>query len=355
MEQTNYYSWKTGELCRGCKLCVKGEKLVLFITGLCPRKCWYCSLSEKKKCKDVIYANEWPIEKDEDVITEARLCDAKGAGITGGDPLSVLDRTVKYIRLLKEKFGKEFHIHLYTSFDLVDETKLKELFEAGLDEIRLHPDIEDNKLWNRILIAKKFRWKVGIEIPSIPYLHDETIKLVDYFKDKVDFINLNELELSELSFDEFEKRKLEIKDELSYAIKGSEELALEILKKYPDLNIHYCTSKLKDAVQLANRIKKRARNVKLKTDEVTNEGMLIRGVVYLSKDTEKKFGIKDLEKAKSQLSLNEATIDERKSRLLLSKKNVIKFADKIKKLGYVPCVVEEYPTYDGLEVDAEFL
>lgn len=355
MEKTRYYSWKNGELCKGCKLCVKGEKLVLFVSGLCTRDCWYCSLSDKKKNKDVVYANEWLIEKDSDILTEARLCEAKGAGITGGEPLQVIDRTLKYIKMLKDEFGKEFHIHLYTSLNSADEGRLKRLYDSGLDEIRFHLDIKDDKLWERLRLAKKFRWKVGVEIPVIPSLKKETINLIEFAKDKIDFLNLNELEISELNFNEFEKRGLKTKSELSYGIKGSEELALELLKEFPDMNIHYCTSKLKDAVQLANRIKKRAKNARKSFDIVTNEGMLIRGCVYLDKDTAKKFSLRDLEKAKSEINLKEACVDERKSRLILSRKNIKKFAKKIKTLGYVPAIAEEYPTWDSLEVEIDFL
>jgi pyruvate formate-lyase activating enzyme-like uncharacterized protein len=355
MEKTKFHSWKNGKLCKGCRLCVEGEKLVLFITGICPRNCWYCSLSEKKKNKDVIYANERPISNVNEAVEEARLCDAKGAGITGGDPLSKLDRTIEYIKKLKLEFGKDFHIHLYTSLDLVDENKLESLFNAGLDEIRFHPDIEDDRYWGRLNLAKKFRWKVGVEIPVIPGFKEKTIKLIEFVKDKIDFLNLNELEFSELNYGEYEKRGLKTKNGLSYGIKGSEELALELLEMFPSLNIHYCTSKLKDSVQLAKRIKKRAKNIKEKFDIVTDEGMLIRGAIYLDKDIKRKFRLSDLQEAKKKINLNEIKIDERKSRLLLSKKNVIKFSNKIKSLGYIPAVVEEYPTWDSLEIDVNLI
>ena len=344
MEKTKFYSWKNGNLCRGCKLCVKGDKLVLFITGICPRNCWYCSISEKKKNKDIIFANERPITNVDEAIEEAKLCDATGAGITGGDPLSKLDRTIEYIKALKKEF-ENFHIHLYTSLDLVDEDKLKQLFDAGLDEIRFHLDLDD-KLWNKLELAKKFRWKVGVEIPVIPGMKEQTIKLIEFIKDKVDFLNLNELEYSEINSGEYNKRDLTAKSELSYGIKGSEELALELLELFPDMNVHYCTSRLKDAVQLANRIKKRARNVKQNFDIVTDEGMLIRGAVY---DAD------DLEKAKQEIGLKEIIIDKRKHRLLLSSKNIKKFAKKIKQLGYKPAIVEEYPTWDCLQIEVTFL
>ena len=74
--------------------------------------------------------------------------------------------------------------------------------------------------------------------------------------------------------------------------------------------------------------------------------MLIRGAVY---------DAKDLEKAKREIGLKEIKIDKRKHRLLLSRKNVKKFAKRIKKLGYKPAIVEEYPTWDQLEIEVNFL
>ncbi|MDD5178631.1 MAG: radical SAM protein, partial [Candidatus Nanoarchaeia archaeon] len=174
MERTKYYSYKTGDLCRGCQLCVTGSKLVLFVTGICARNCYYCPLSDEKKNKDLVFANEWKVEKDEDMLKEAELCDSKGAGITGGDPLLRLERTIHYIKLLKEKFGKEFHIHLYTIPESITPSNLKGLYDAGLDEIRFHPDLENNKNWNKISLAFGFKWGVGIEIPVIPGKQEQT-------------------------------------------------------------------------------------------------------------------------------------------------------------------------------------
>ncbi len=166
--KTKYYSYNIGELPEGCKLCVQGRKLVLFVTGLCSRNCFYCPISDEKKNRDVVYANEWPIKNSDDMIKEAELTEAKGAGFTGGDPLVKLDRTLSYVKLLKKRFGKKFHIHLYTSLDLVDEKTLKKLYDAGLDEIRFHPDIYNKRLWPKIMLARKFSWDFGVEIPAIP-------------------------------------------------------------------------------------------------------------------------------------------------------------------------------------------
>ena len=141
MKQNKHYSYNQKSICDGCKLCVKGRKSVIFITGLCPRSCEYCPLSDEKYKKDVMYCNERKVNKLDEIIAEVKISRSTGAGITGGDPLVKLGRTVEIIKMLKKSFGSKFHIHLYTSPNLVTEDKLNQLHKAGLDEIRFHPDM----------------------------------------------------------------------------------------------------------------------------------------------------------------------------------------------------------------------
>ena len=379
MEKTPYFSWKLGPLPKGCQLCVQGKKLVLFITGLCPRKCFYCPISDKKSQKDVIYANEWPIKENEleTIFKEAELCGAKGAGITGGDPLVKLERTVTLIKNFKQRFGQHFHIHLYTSLNLITEETLKHLYYSGLDEIRVHPDLDDRTLWPKISLLKKFSWDVGVEIPLIPTKEMETKKLIDLIQDKVDFLNINELEISDTNANHLVEKHFLPKDSMSYGVKGSGELGIELLnyveKNYPQFNVHYCTTTLKDRVQLAERIKRRAKNIKEIFDVVTEEGMLRRGAIYLpeispqtTRETLEK--IKQNEKLANQFlekldflkkellkkfHLTRTKIDVQKLRILLSQKDVKRYAKEIKKLNLIPALVEEYPTHDGLEIEIE--
>src|SRR3989338_4984135 len=294
IKKTPYYSYLLGNLPKGCSLCVKGEKLVLFITCICNNKCFYCPLSELRMDKDVVYANEWDTKIKEHkltdkelniIIKEAKLCDAKGAGITGGEPLIFVDRTVEAIKRLKKEFGKKFHIHLYTILKNITKEKLEMIYNSGLDEIRFHPMVWNKKEWSKILLAKQFGWSIGVEIPAIPCYEKETKELIDFLNEKIGFLNINELEMSDTNSEELIKRGLKTKSQLSYAVKGSEELALKIMKyckeKDYSFDVHYCTCKLKDAVQMAQRIKKRAKNVSYNFDKITKEGMLIRGAIYL--------------------------------------------------------------------------
>lgn len=372
IKNTKYYSKKIGNLAKGCQLCVKGSKLVLFVTGLCPRACYYCPISDKKYKKDVIYADEWKVDNIDEIIREGELIKAEGAGITGGDPLVKLRRTCDCIESLKNRFGSKFHIHLYTSFDLVNSKTLKKLYDAGLDEIRFHANVDSNKLWGRIELAQEFDWDIGIEIPAIPGKLNEMKKLVDYFSDKIDFLNLNELEVADNKVSKLLKLGYKVKDKLSYGIKGSEEVALKLMdyidKNYADANVHYCTAKLKDKVQLAERIKRRAKSVKQSFQKITSEGTLIHGVIYLEKpgfgynkniNKGKKAKLAKLNKIKSRLvkkyKISKIVLDKQKPRLLTSVSLVKKLKKQIKEMGLVPAIVEEYPTYDQTEIEIEFL
>lgn len=356
--KTKFYSYKIGKLAKGCQLCVKGSKLVLFITGLCPRSCDYCPISDKKYKNDVVYADEWPTKKISDIIMEAKLINADGAGITGGDPLCKLNRTVGYIKALKRRFGKKFHVHLYTSFDLVSKDKLKKLFNAGLDEIRFHADIDNNKFWSKIDLVNNFGWDVGIEIPVIPTKFVQTKDLIDFFAGKIDFLNLNELEVADNSFSKIGSQGFKQRDKLSYGIFGSEEMALKLLsyvsKNYGGLNVHYCTAKLKDKVQLSNRIKRRAGSVAKSFDVINEDGTLFRGAVYPGKNTNLK---NLLVKLKKDFNIpNELIVfDKFRNRILIASWIVDELKDDIKKWGFMPALVEEFPTWDCLKISVDFL
>jgi pyruvate formate-lyase activating enzyme-like uncharacterized protein len=355
IKNTGFYSKNIGTLPTGCRLCVKGRKSVLFITGVCGSNCYFCPISDKKKNKDVVYINEWPTYDIKEIVKEIKLCSSYGVGITGGDPLARLERTLRFIRILKKTFGKKFHIHLYTPLILANKERLEKLYNAGLDEIRFHPNLDDELLWGRIKLAKKFKWKLGVEIPSIPGKEKQTKKLIDFIKDKADFLNINELEVADNKSSKLAELGFKTKDRLSYAIKGSQEMALGLLRYCDKIrmnNAHYCTAKLKDKVQLSKRIKLRSKKAAKPYDIVSDEGMLFRGAIYLSgnldnavKKLKKEFGIPD--------ELIE--IDKRNKRILTASWIVSEIKRELKKKGLEIALVEEYPTWDMLEVSKTWL
>ena len=143
MDESGSYS---NFLTDGCLCCREGAKMVLFVTGICHRDCFFCPLSDDRRNTESVFANEQLVLQDSDVLEEARAMSAKGTGITGGEPLLELDKTIHYITLLKSEFGSDHHIHLYTSTAPTTST-LQKLAGTGLDEIRFHPPAE---MWDKL-------------------------------------------------------------------------------------------------------------------------------------------------------------------------------------------------------------
>lgn len=273
-----YKDATTGPLPTGCVQCLKGEKIVVFTTGICKMKCFYCPISQKRKMVDSPFANERRIMKAKDLIFEAERMDAKGAGVTGGDPLYRLSRTLIYVRALKSRFGKSFHIHLYTTGELGTPDKFNKLFRAGVDEIRFHFNRKE------ILAALKLPWVVGGEIPAIPGNWKATTEYLKFLHENgARFCNLNELDWSEQNVEAFRKRGFRIKSRESYAVAGSEEFALKVAKwakkNTPGMPVHYCSSRTKDAVQIRKRFLRTARIAKKSFEEIDSDGLLVKAVI----------------------------------------------------------------------------
>ena len=250
--------------------------MVLFVTGVCDRSCFYCPLSEKRKGLDVVYADEFLVGEDLDLILEGRSIDAEGTGITGGDPILRLNRTLRYIKLLKDFFGNDHHIHLYTNGRYLARESLLKLKGAGLDELRLHPDSGD---WEKIALAKELGICTGVEVPAIPGSEESIKELIGHMAAaKADFLNLNELEFCPPNAYQLKQRGFKLKNESMAAVEGSEEAALAIVSwarsEGMELPIHYCSSSTKDAIQTSKRIRRRGKNVARPYEGVTREGLL---------------------------------------------------------------------------------
>ena len=291
------------------------------------------------------------MEKDEDVFYEAKTIDALGSGITGGDPLEVLNRSLYYIEILKKEFGDEHHIHLYTAYTPESET-LDKLQNAGLDEIRFHIPFN---LWDKlsgseyersIKDALKTDMAVGVELPALPDLKKELTNLTLQLDELgVHFLNLNELEYSETNWNGLIGRHYEIRSETSNAIKGSQWVAEHILKTLnTTMSLHYCSSRFKDGVQLKRRIKRRAKNTKKESDVITEEGLFIKGIV----ECDDLGGVYEQLKEKFKIPGELIHIDKEKDRIEIAPWILEDIHEDI----YYPCfIVEEYPTADRLEVE----
>ena len=343
MKQTKHSSYLSGKHIKGCKLCIKGQKMVLFSTGMCNRGCEFCPLSKLRKNVDYVYANERKLHPDDaikGIIEEVKVSGAKGCSLTGGDPLLKLDRTIKLAKALKKEFGKKFHIHIYASTQLVTESKLRKLSEV-VDEIRFHPyfDKPMKSEIKKIALAKKF-WKkknIGMEIPCFPDKIEYIYEFVKEASPYISFLNLNELEIGEIAEKQMLKKYKSKED--GYVAKDSIEAGKWLMEKLQatrcKLNTHLCTADLKNNFQYKNRLK----NYKLrKFAKKTEDGT----IVYFAMNYDKEY----LE----TLPPKEAYYDKQKNRIILSPKQALKNKD-----FYDVYRIEEYPTFEREECEVEKL
>jgi pyruvate formate-lyase activating enzyme-like uncharacterized protein len=268
---------------KGCKFCLKGQKTVLFLNGICqkPDHCsWYCPISTERRDQNVSYANEIEITSKEELLDEINNIDAKGLSITGGEPLSELnlEKTINYIKFVKGEMGKKFHIHLYTNGINFNESIANKLAKNGLDEIRFHPPKEK---WENIEFALNKGIKVGVEVPVIPKKEKmKDLEDLTLYLDRigVDFINLNEFEFCFPNSEALKNKGFQLKKGSIASVVNSYEFGVEFLNnlsKKVSIKMHFCSIRSKDYQQLKKRYLRRAKNIRLPFEVITEEGLLI--------------------------------------------------------------------------------
>ncbi len=331
-----------GKLPKGCELCRLGSKLVLYITGYCDDNCYYCPVSEERFNKDKIFANEMEVVTDlYTIIYEAYRMKALGAGITGGDPILKIDRVVEAIRLLKDEFSESFHVHLYTTGRYVNDDVMRELVNAGLDEIRFHP-VRDVYL-NAIKTALKYDIDVGIEIPVIPNDNEKVEKLIKWaIENNVKFINLNELELNSRNYKNLNSKGLHVGHSIT-GVSGSFETAYDIIKKFENerrLSLHYCSSVYKDIVETRTRFFRTIKYSVKPYEDYTNEGTVVRAIIrterpiYEMEDFGERIG-------ENEYSISPTVVEDLKK----------KYMGVIKEIY----IVEEHPDFRRLRVNENLI
>jgi pyruvate formate-lyase activating enzyme-like uncharacterized protein len=314
--------------------------MVLFVTGRCERECFYCPISAERRSRDLVFADEQPVRRPEEILEEAHAIGALGTGITGGEPLLRLDFVIECLTLLKEELGPEHHVHLYTG-TIPPPWTLRRLRLGGLDEIRFHPPTSVWKspagLREALRAAKRLGIEAGVEIPAL----QPAPEIVEVVRSEDAFLNLNQLEFSATNAIALQQRGFQPEDQSCGAAAG-EQLAREHFL-LEGLKVHYCPSRFKDAVQLRERLKRRAERVARPFDLITDDGTLIHGVIC-----------GDLVRALE--TLHELEVPKR---MFCQKEDRIEIAAAIledisQELEGMHChmsLVERYPLEDGLVVE----
>ena len=355
----------------GCIQCQMGSKLVLFITGHCHWMCDYCPLSENRREIDWMFANERRVEiGDWDaVIEEARAMNATGAGITGGDPVMARERVLEACKILKNEFGDIFHLHMYTSIPFKAEWA-KDFAEAGLDEIRFHfLDLESEKYTETMAACVESGMLTGVEIPCEPDKEIELMELLETMRDMpVQFLNLNELEITVGNHDNMEVRGFNLSDEITAGAAGSGELATRmrdrvmaasigaadpedgtVREPYP-YHLKFCTATYKDSGQLRRRFIRRGEHTISPHEILTEDGTLLFGAIDCGQGDSESW----IDEIHSETGLPKRFMlyDSENERIELPLSIAEELVDEI---DAPICLVEVHPTHERLEMTVVYL
>ena len=355
----------------GCIQCQMGSKLVLFITGHCHWMCDYCPLSENRREIDWMFANERRVEiGDWDaVIEEARAMNATGAGITGGDPVMARERVLEACKILKNEFGDIFHLHMYTSIPFKAEWA-KDFAEAGLDEIRFHfLDLESEKYTETMAACVESGMLTGVEIPCEPDKEIELMELLETMRDMpVQFLNLNELEITVGNHDNMEVRGFNLSDEITAGAAGSGELATRmrdrvmaasigaadpedgtVREPYP-YHLKFCTATYKDGGQLRRRFIRRGEHTISPHEILTEDGTLLFGAIDCGQGDSESW----IDEIHSETGLPKRFMlyDSENERIELPLSIAEELVDEI---DAPICLVEVHPTHERLEMTVVYL
>ena len=271
----------TGGLSPGCELCGQGFWSCLFINGLCTASCFFCPQDRNVTEERLPEADGLTFEDPDDYVDFVREFGIRGVGISGGEPLLVMDRLTLFISKLKRAFGHGFYIWAYTNGDLVTRESLRALRRAGLDEIRFDLAARDYDL-EPVETAVTQIDTVTVEIPAIPEDRARVRRILGPLdKLGVRFLNLHQLHASEFNYPKLIERNYTFVHETPPSVFESEMAALMVIKHAVSrslrLSVSYCPTSYKHRFQgsgLRNRVGRKA----IGADEYLTEAGFIRSL-----------------------------------------------------------------------------
>ncbi len=227
----------------GCSLCGQGKWSCLFITGKCNAACFYCPALQKA---DHLPTTQGLTFKNPLAYAEyINYFGFQGVAFSGGEPLLVKDRTLAYLKVLRDSCSPELYIWMYTNGILADKTIFKDLGRAGLNEVRFDIGANGFKL-DRVYNAIDAIKNITIEIPAVPEEAERLKKMLpEMIKAGVTNLNLHQMRLTPYNAAKLAKKGYRFIAAERPIVLESELAALEIMnytrEKGLPIGINYCS------------------------------------------------------------------------------------------------------------------
>jgi pyruvate formate-lyase activating enzyme-like uncharacterized protein len=264
------------KLSPGCRACLEGKWSCLFITGNCNCRCFYCPTAQDVGGDPGTNNLDFP--KVDDYVDYLARFDFSGASISGGEPLLVLGKSLKYLRAIRRRLGDSVHLWLYTNATLLTVDIAKRLRDAGLDEIRVDIGATGYTL-DQVKLAVGIIPHITVEIPAIPEEAERLQqKLVEMADCGVSYLNLHQLRLTNHNYLHLAGRDYTFLHGESVTVLESELTALELLRSSLDqqlaLGVNYCSFVYKNRFQGAAGRRRAGAQIVKSHEEITAAGYL---------------------------------------------------------------------------------
>ncbi|MBP2019439.1 pyruvate formate-lyase activating enzyme-like uncharacterized protein [Symbiobacterium terraclitae] len=263
------HSIHLGPISPACEACRKGVGTATFFASLkCHRRCFYC-FNPNQQGYDFFQGHRRDLAAELTELAESG-CQVGHLALTGGEPLLFPEEAAGFFQTARRLFPG-VHTRLYTSGDHLNEALLRQLADAGLDEVRISVRVDDGAAgrrhtYDRIALAREYIPAVMVETPVLP----GTLDVMEEMLLELDRIGIFGVNLLEFCFPfhnagAFRERGYQIKNppyEVPYdywyagglPVAGSELDALRLLRFALDrglsMGVHYCSLENKHSGQI---------------------------------------------------------------------------------------------------------
>lgn len=260
MRGRTYFIGDKNRFPKGCISCLFGTGLGgVRKTNRCNLACKFCYYHDNLDNQEIIKEGMWEIGDSSYYLEDIDLLlsiqePPSGIAYVYLEPFLEIE---KYYPVVKKFSDAGIYQHLYTNGTLCTEENLKELAEAGLDEIRFNLGASNCsiKVIEMMKVAKKYFKSVGIETPMTPEFFKEFIEKKELILDTgIDFINCAELHLGEDNVNNYSGEKLYMARRGYISPIWSREITLKIMKLAEKENwnlvVHDCSNHTKFAREI---------------------------------------------------------------------------------------------------------
>jgi len=266
------------KLSPGCVLCGEGLWSCLFVNSLCKARCFYCPSEQTSKSEPV--TNGIFFSSPQDYTAYLEKFQIKGASLSGGEPFLTFERTLHFLKKIKEHFGSEGYVWLYTNGMAASREKLEALKDAGLDEIRFDLSASDYDL-RKVSLAASILTAVTVEIPAIPEDFERLKSLVSELRERgIRFLNLHQLRCTPHNLTHLARRGYTFLHGAKVTVLESELSALRliefVIRHSIALPINYCSFAYKNRFQTIGHRRRFAPFVRKPFEVITPVGAIRR-------------------------------------------------------------------------------